>query len=254
LSMSVCGLVFGQSEDGIHAHLPDKAPVSVLYHGAPTSVEHSPSKSLNLPISGPAASPASVLPYIPDARNGCQNQNSSPDIVLPLPVRRRDAWRRNWPLTIIAYGFFLLGIGINVWNAMSGGTVFLPASALSLPMGRQATAWALFAFISVFALTNSLRMASTGNRPEPTTASLVPFGPGNIDRLGGRRTASVTRSALADTWSASVIVGSQTRLLRRLTSVSPSASWPAFAAIAAACGCGSCKCRSVAESSPHFLK
>ena len=37
---------------------------------------------------------------------------------------------------------------------------FLPAWALTLPIGRQLLAWALFAFISVFALTNSLRMAS----------------------------------------------------------------------------------------------
>jgi hypothetical protein len=37
---------------------------------------------------------------------------------------------------------------------------FLPAWALTLPIGRQVLAWALFVFISVFALTNSLRMAS----------------------------------------------------------------------------------------------
>jgi hypothetical protein len=37
---------------------------------------------------------------------------------------------------------------------------FLPAWALTLPIGRQVLAWVLFAFISVFALTNSLRMAS----------------------------------------------------------------------------------------------
>jgi hypothetical protein len=37
---------------------------------------------------------------------------------------------------------------------------FLPAWALTLRFGRQVLAWALFAFISVFALTNSLRMAN----------------------------------------------------------------------------------------------
>jgi hypothetical protein len=86
--------------------------------------------------------------------------------------------RTNYALVVIAYGFFSLGIGINVWNAMMGGTLadialpaalgvlaeavvfFLPAWALTLPTGRQVLAWALFAFISVFALTNSLRMAS----------------------------------------------------------------------------------------------
>jgi hypothetical protein len=86
--------------------------------------------------------------------------------------------RTNYALVAIAYGFFLLGIGINVWNATTGGTLadvalpaalgvlaeavvfFLPAWALTLPIGRQVLAWTLFAFISVFALTNSLRMAS----------------------------------------------------------------------------------------------
>ena len=86
--------------------------------------------------------------------------------------------RTNYALVVIAYGFFGLGIGINVWNAMTGATLaemalpaafgvlaeavvfFLPARALTLPLGRQVLAWALFAFISVFALTNSLRMAS----------------------------------------------------------------------------------------------
>jgi hypothetical protein len=86
--------------------------------------------------------------------------------------------RTNYAFVAIAYGFFLLGIGINVWNAMTGGTItdmalpaalgvlaeavvfFLPAWALTLPIGRQVLAWALFGFISLFALTNSLRMAS----------------------------------------------------------------------------------------------
>jgi hypothetical protein len=38
---------------------------------------------------------------------------------------------------------------------------FLPGWALVLPIGRQILAWALFVFVSVFALTNSLRTAST---------------------------------------------------------------------------------------------
>jgi hypothetical protein len=85
--------------------------------------------------------------------------------------------RTNWALVVVAYGFFALGIGINIWNASTGAITdmalpaalgvlaeavvfFLPAWALTLPIGRQVLAWALFAFISVFALTNSLRMAS----------------------------------------------------------------------------------------------
>jgi hypothetical protein len=37
---------------------------------------------------------------------------------------------------------------------------FLPAWALTLPIGRQILAWALFVFVSVFALTNRLQMAN----------------------------------------------------------------------------------------------
>ena len=104
------------------------------------------------------------------------------DVTLtPAPVRAvavTPSRRTNYALVVIAYGFFALGVGINIWNATTGGTItdmalpaalgalaeavvfFLPAWALTLPIGRQVLAWALFAFISVFALTNSLRMAS----------------------------------------------------------------------------------------------
>lgn len=81
------------------------------------------------------------------------------------------------PLTMLAYGFFALGISINVWNARTGTLAdmalpaamgvlaegvmfFLPAWAIRLPAGRQLAAWALLVFVSAFALTNSLRMAS----------------------------------------------------------------------------------------------
>jgi hypothetical protein len=37
---------------------------------------------------------------------------------------------------------------------------FLPTWALRLPIGRPTLAWALFAFMSVFPLTNGLRVAS----------------------------------------------------------------------------------------------
>ncbi len=83
----------------------------------------------------------------------------------------------NWPLTVIAVGFFLLGVAINVWNALGGSLVdvaipaamgvlaecvlfFLPAWTLSLPIARRVLAWTLIVFVSAFALTNSLRMAS----------------------------------------------------------------------------------------------
>ena len=63
--------------------------------------------------------------------------------------------RTSRPLIAIAYGFFALGVGINVWNAWTSGALtdmalpatlgvlaegvvfFLPAWALTLPVGRQ---------------------------------------------------------------------------------------------------------------------
>jgi hypothetical protein len=89
-----------------------------------------------------------------------------------------DAGRTSWSLVMLAYGFFLLGVSINVWNAWSAGNIadtalpaamgvlaegvvfFLPARAITLPAGRRALAFALLLFASAFALTNSLRMAS----------------------------------------------------------------------------------------------
>jgi hypothetical protein len=82
------------------------------------------------------------------------------------------------PLVIIAYGFFVLGIGINVWNARNAGPIanvllpaamgvlaealmfFLPERTLSLPWAGKLLAGAFLLFVAAFALTNSLRMAS----------------------------------------------------------------------------------------------
>jgi hypothetical protein len=122
-----------------------------------------------------ASSGATVTPDVTVARLGAHVADVTP------------SRRTNYALAAIAYGFFALGIGINVWNASSGGAIadmalpaalgvlaeavvfFLPAWALTLPIGRQVLAWALFAFISVFALTNSLRMASITAADQMTT-------------------------------------------------------------------------------------
>jgi hypothetical protein len=83
--------------------------------------------------------------------------------------------RGSYPLTLLAYAFFTLGVGINIWNAppwpdgalyaamgvLAEGVMFwLPAHALTLPPLRRLLAFALLAFVLVFALVNSLRMAS----------------------------------------------------------------------------------------------
>ncbi len=82
------------------------------------------------------------------------------------------------PLAVIAYGFFALGVSINIWNAWSGGPLvnvalpaamgvlaeavmfFLPERTISLPLTGKLLAWVFLAFVAAFALTNSLRMAS----------------------------------------------------------------------------------------------
>jgi hypothetical protein len=82
------------------------------------------------------------------------------------------------PLAVIAYGFFALGVSINIWNAVTGGPIanmilpaamgvlvesvmfFLPERTISLSLIGKLLAWAFLAFVAAFALTNSLRMAS----------------------------------------------------------------------------------------------
>jgi hypothetical protein len=125
-------------------------------------------------VTAPAAKPVQI--------SGLEKANEiKADVTVSRAANITDAApskRTNYALVVIAHGFFALGIGINIWNAATGGALtdmalptalgvlaeavvfFLPAWALTLPIGRQVLAWALFAFISVFALTNSLRMAS----------------------------------------------------------------------------------------------
>jgi hypothetical protein len=153
-----------------------------------------------MPPSTPTVTPAApktVTPSVTDRyavteENISQAQTVTPFAVGPphtstvtapvTPFRRTSR-----PLVAIAYGFFGLGVGINIWNACTGGTLtdvalpatlgvlaegvvfFLPAWALTLPVGRQMLAWMLFVFVSVFALTNSLRMASIVAADQATT-------------------------------------------------------------------------------------
>jgi hypothetical protein len=57
--------------------------------------------------------------------------------------------RTNYPLVGIAYGFFALGIGINVWNAMTGGTL----ADMALPAALGVLAEAVVFFLPAWALT-----------------------------------------------------------------------------------------------------
>jgi hypothetical protein len=118
---------------------------------------------------------------------------------VPTPLMERPKWRTmsrppqpqprhdSQPLVTLAYGFFALGIGINVWNAWGGkfadvvlpaamgvlaeGVMFyLPAWAIGLPMVRRTIALVLLVLLVVpFALSNSFRMASIISIDQTTT-------------------------------------------------------------------------------------
>jgi hypothetical protein len=69
------------------------------------------------------------VPATTIAQRGKPNEINADVTVAPAPVRviphaaTVPSWRTNYALVVIAHGFFALGIGINVWNAMAGGTL-----------------------------------------------------------------------------------------------------------------------------------
>lgn len=119
------------------------------------------------------ALPAAPLPESNVTPPAPVTSPATPSTVAPA----RETPRTSWALVTLAYGFFLLGVGTNLWNARTGDAVdmalpaamgvlaegvvfFLPARAIALPAGRRALAFTLLLFVTAFALTNSLRMAS----------------------------------------------------------------------------------------------
>src|SRR5215468_12309269 len=73
--------------------------------------------------SPPAAADAPpIAPTVtPPARNGVTPSRET----LPVPKRAVERAPRyaSIPLAVIAYGFFALGVSINIWNAMTGGPI-----------------------------------------------------------------------------------------------------------------------------------
>ena len=150
------------------AHPPAQcaAQTSVITEEKPRAqAAHMGSVNTRLPARVPDAPPLAPVSPVPQAAR----------LALVSPTVR--ARKSHWPLVLIAYGFALLGVGINIWNAWSGdlaqtalpaamgvlaeGVVFfLPAWTLTLPIGRRLLAWGVLAFVMGFALMNSLRMAS----------------------------------------------------------------------------------------------
>jgi hypothetical protein len=131
--------------------------------------------------------PVYAPPIVPTVTLAEDDRVTLPAPVTPpkwqtVPVPKRAAERHpryaSIPLAVIAYGFFVLGIGINVWNAWNAGPIanvllpaamgvlaealmfFLPERTISLPLTGKLLAWTFLAFVAAFALTNSLRMAS----------------------------------------------------------------------------------------------
>ena len=137
------------------------------------------------------ASAAKAMPVYAPPIAPIATRTDGAGVTLPAPVTPPE-WRTiapkqtverapryaSIPLAVIAYGFFVLGIGINVWNAWNAGPIanvllpaamgvlaealmfFLPERTLSLPWAGKLLAGVFLLFVAAFALTNSLRMAS----------------------------------------------------------------------------------------------
>jgi hypothetical protein len=123
----------------------------------------------------PTVTQSEVDGVTPPARETASNGSNTPSPGRPAERQPRYA---SIPLAVVAYGFFGVGIGINIWNAWTGGPLvnmilpaamgvlaesvmfFLPERTLSLPLIGKILAWLFLAFVTAFALTNSLRMAS----------------------------------------------------------------------------------------------
>jgi len=131
----------------------------------------------------PSDDAPSIDPTVTQAvRNGVtHSREAMPRSLNTTALKQADVRQPRYasiPLAVIAYGFFLLGVGINIWNAWSGGpigNVLLPAAmgvlaesvmffgperTISLPLIGKVLAWCFLLFVMAFALTNSLRMAS----------------------------------------------------------------------------------------------
>jgi hypothetical protein len=137
-------------------------------------------KRKSAPLAAVADAPSTVLTVAQPEAHAAPLSAPAASVASPKAASKPEALprRTSWSLVMLAYGFFLLGIAINVWNAWSAGNwadmalpaamgvlaegvvFFLPARAMVLPAGRRMLAFALLLFVSAFALTNSLRMAS----------------------------------------------------------------------------------------------
>jgi len=146
-------------------------------------VDRDASHTKALPVYAPPIAPtvtqSDVEDATPPARATAPRWGNAPasQRAAEQPPKRQPRYA-SIPLAVIAYGFFALGVSINIWNAMTGGPIsnmilpaamgvlaeavmfFLPERTISLPLIGKLLAWAFLVFVAAFALTNSLRMAS----------------------------------------------------------------------------------------------
>jgi len=134
-----------------------------------------PSPHVDAPPIAPTVTQSDVDSVTPPSRETLPKWR---DTVAPKRAGVRQPRYASIPLVVIAYGFFALGVSINIWNAMTGGPIanvilpaamgvlaeavmfFLPERTLSLSWPGRLLAGAFLLFVAAFALTNSLRMAS----------------------------------------------------------------------------------------------
>jgi hypothetical protein len=130
------------------------------------------------PPLSPVDAPPLARTVTQTARNGVTPSRETLSKWRNTPAVKRQPRYASIPLAVIAYGFFALGISINIWNAWTSGPIantilpaamgvlaesvmfFLPERTISLSWGGKGLAWAFLLLVAVFALTNSLRMAS----------------------------------------------------------------------------------------------
>jgi hypothetical protein len=120
----------------------------------------SPPPPADAPPIAPTVTQSDVEDVTPPARETAPKWRNatSPERAAEQPPKRQPRYA-SIPLAVIAYGFFALGVSINVWNAVTGGPIanmilpaamgvlaesvmfFLPVRTMSLPLTGKLLAW-----------------------------------------------------------------------------------------------------------------
>jgi hypothetical protein len=193
----------GHAVGHAETHAAEHAEGHAAEHAEPAHANHAKSENMQMISKGkplavdptgmqkmPAKKPAAGMPVGMDfgmgfgmgdgMNSGMPNgMPSAPENVHANHVTRHARSRGSWQLVLVAYGFFGLGIAINVWNARTTGgdllgmaipvglgvlveavLFYVPARLMTLTSWRRALAICVYALFFAFAVVNSLRMAS----------------------------------------------------------------------------------------------